>query len=203
MNQLKIGKFISERRKSVSLTQAQLAEKLNITDRAVSKWETGRAMPDSSLMLELCEILKISVNDLLCGEVVTVENYNKELERNLLEMVKAKEQADKRLLALEWVIGILSCIVLFAPILIGALLPMENWQRIACVFSGFIPAFVGIFFALRIEQVAGYYECKKCGHKYVPTYKAVNLAPHMGRTRYMKCPKCGEKSWQKKTLNKE
>ena len=94
MNQLKIGKFISERRKSVGLTQAQLAEKLNITDRAVSKGETGRSMPDSSLMLELCEILKISVNDLLCGEVVTVENYNKELERNLLEMVKAKEQAD-------------------------------------------------------------------------------------------------------------
>ncbi len=203
MDQIKIGKFISERRKSVGLTQAQLAEKLNITDRAVSKWETGRAMPDSSLMLELCEILKISVNDLLCGEVVTVENYNKELERNLLEMVKAKEQADKRLLALEWVIGILSCIVLFAPILIGALLPMENWQRIVCVFSGFIPAFVGFFFTLRIEQVAGYYECKKCGHKYVPTYKAMTMAPHMGRTRYMKCPKCGEKSWQKKTLNKE
>lgn len=203
MDQIKIGKFISERRKSVGLTQAQLAEKLNITDRAVSKWETGRAMPDSSLMLELCEILKISVNDLLCGEVVTVENYNKELERNLLEMVKAKEQADKRLLALEWVIGILSCIVLFAPILIGALLPMENWQRIACVFSGFIPALVGFFFTLRIEQVAGYYECKKCGHKYVPTYKAMTMAPHMGRTRYMKCPKCGEKSWQKKTLNKE
>jgi DNA-directed RNA polymerase subunit RPC12/RpoP len=70
-------------------------------------------------------------------------------------------------------------------------------------FSGFIPAFVGFFFAVRIEQVAGYYACKKCGHKYVPTYKAVNLSMHMGRTRYMKCPKCGEKSWQKKVISKE
>ena len=67
MNQIKIGKFITERRKNVNLTQIQLAEKLNITDRAVSKWETGRAMPDSSIMLELCDVLQITVNDLLSG----------------------------------------------------------------------------------------------------------------------------------------
>ena len=181
----------------------QLAEKLNITDRAISKWETVKAMPDSSIMLELCDILKITVNDLLSGEVVTMDNYNKELEKTLLEIVKQKEENDRRLLTLEWVIGILSIIVLLVPIIIASYLPMENWQRIACVFSGFIPALVGFFFTLRIEQVAGYYECKKCGHKYVPTYKEMTMAPHMGRTRYMKCPKCGEKSWQKKTLNKE
>ena len=85
MDQLKIGKFIAERRKGENLTQFELAEKLGVTDRAVSKWETGRAMPDSSIMLELCAILKITVNDLLSGEVVTMENYNKELENNLIE----------------------------------------------------------------------------------------------------------------------
>ena len=74
MNQIKIGKFITERRKNVNLTQMQLAEKLNITDRAVSKWETGRAMPDSSIMLELCDVLQITVNDLLSGEVITMDN---------------------------------------------------------------------------------------------------------------------------------
>ena len=94
MDQIKIGKFIAERRKQVNLTQIQLAEKLNITDRAISKWETGRAMPDTSIMLELCEILKINVNDLLSGEVVTMENYNKQLEENLIEVVKQKEEAD-------------------------------------------------------------------------------------------------------------
>ena len=90
MDQVKIGKFIAVCRKKANLTQMQLAEKLNITDRAVSKWETGKAMPDSSIMLELCDVLKITVNDLLCGEVVTMDNYNKELENNLLEMMKQK-----------------------------------------------------------------------------------------------------------------
>ena len=95
MDQVKIGKFISECRKKANLTQMQLAEKLNITDRAVSKWETGKAMPDSSIMLDLCELLSISVNDLLCGEVVTMDSYNKELEKNLLEMIKQKEESIK------------------------------------------------------------------------------------------------------------
>lgn len=203
MNQVKIGKFIAERRKAVGLTQIQLAEKLSITDRAISKWENGKAMPDSSLMLDLCRELKISVNDLLSGEVVLVDNYNKELEKTLIEMVKQKEEADKRLLTLEWVIGILSLIILMAPIFVGALLPMEDWQRIIIVFSGFIPAFIGFCFAIKIEQVAGYYECRKCGHKYVPEFKKMLLAPHMGRTRQMKCPKCGKISWQKKVISKE
>ncbi len=202
MDQIKIGKFIAEQRKAVRLTQMQLAEKLGITDRAVSKWETGRALPDSSIMLELCKLLEISVNDLLSGEVVAMENYDNELEKNLLEVVKQKEESDKKLLMLEWVIGILSVIVMFVPIIIGATLPMKEWQRLIVVFSGFIPAIFGFAVSLKIEQIAGYYECKECGHKYVPTYKAVNLSRHIGRTRHMKCPNCGKKTWQKKVLRK-
>ena len=203
MDQVKTGKFIAQCRKNLNMTQIQLAEKLNITDRAVSKWETGKSLPDSAIMLDLCAVLKISVNDLLSGEVVTVDNYNKELENKLIEMVKQKEESDRRLLALEWVVGALSTIVLLVPIIIGSYLPMEEWQRIVMVFSGFIPAMVGFCFTLRIEQIAGYYECKHCKHRYVPTYKAVNLAPHIGRTRYMKCPECNKKSWQKKVISKE
>ena len=204
MDQIKIGKFIAERRKNVKLTQMQLAEKLGISDRAISKWETGKSLPDASIMLELCGTLGITVNDLLSGEVVTMDHYNKESESNLLEMVREKEAADKRLLALEWVIGILSVAVLLIPTIIGSLVPIEQeWVRLIIVFSGFIPAFVGIFCTLRIEQVAGYYACKECGHRYVPTFKAVNMAMHMGRTRYMRCPNCGKKSWQKKVISKE
>ena len=203
MDQIKIGKFIAERRKQANLTQMQLAEKLNITDRAVSKWETGRSLPDSSVMLELCDILKITVNDLLSGEVVTVDNYNKEIENKLIEMVKEKEKSDKRLLTLEWVIGALSCVVLLIPIIIASYVPLEERLKLIITFSGFVPAFVGIFFALKIEQVAGYYECKECGHRYVPTFKEVSFAMHMGRTRYLKCPECGKKSWQKKVISKD
>ena len=203
MDQIKIGKFIAERRKAQGLTQMQLAEKLNITDKAVSKWERGIAMPDSSIMLELCDILSITVNDLLCGEVVTMDNYNKEIENNLIEMVKQKEASDRTLLKLEIVIGVLSTVILFVPVFIAALLPMEDWQRVVIAFSGFIPAFIGFFYAVRIEQIAGYYECASCGHRYVPSYKAVSFAMHMGRTRYMKCPKCESKSWQKKKISKD
>ena len=72
MDQVKIGKFIADCRKRANLPQMQLAEKLGITDRAISKWETGKALPDSSIMLELCGLLGITVNDLLSGEVISV-----------------------------------------------------------------------------------------------------------------------------------
>ncbi len=203
MDQMKIGKFIAACRKKENLTQMQLAEKLNITDRAISKWETGKSLPDSSIMLELCDILGISVNDLLCGEVVTMDNYNKELENNLLEMIKEKEQADKRLLSAEVFIGLTATVVLFALALLASFVQMSTGLRISLMVLGFVLFFAGCFYAVRIEQVAGYYACNECGHRYVPTYKAVNLAAHIGRTRYMRCPQCGKKSWQKKVLNKE
>ena len=204
MDQVKIGRFIAERRKANGFTQAQLAEKLSITDRAVSKWENGKSLPDSSIMLELCAELGITVNDLLSGEVVTMENNKQEMEKRLIEMVREKEQNDKQLLMLEWVIGILSCIVLLIPIIIGSYVPIEpEWKRTVIVLSGFIPAIIGFVFAMKIEQLAGYYECKNCGHKYVPTFKAINLSMHMGRTRYMKCPECGKKTWQKKVISKD
>ena len=137
MDQVKIGKFIAMRRKHMNLTQMQLAEKLGITDRAISKWETGKTLPDSSIMLELCAILGITVNDLLSGEVVKMDNYSKELESNLLDMVKQKEAADKRLLSAEIFVGITATVVLFAFIFIAAFLQMETWLKIALIVLGF------------------------------------------------------------------
>ncbi len=203
MDQIKIGKFIAERRKMNGQTQLQLAEKLGITDRAVSKWETGKAMPDSSIMLALCRELKISVNDLLNGEVVTMENYNKEMENLMLEMVKQKEAADKKMLSLEILIGVFSMIILFGFVFTAAFVSMEDWLRICLICVGFLIAMVGIVYALKIEQTAGFYECAACHHRYVPKFSAVLWAPHINRTRYMRCPKCGKKSWQKKVLSKE
>ena len=203
MDQIKIGKFIAECRKKQGLTQMQLAEKLNITDRAVSKWETGKAMPDTSIMLELCNILKISVNDLLSGEVVSMDNYNKQMEKNLIEAVKQKEEADKRLLSLEIFIGVLVSVILIALIMIATVVQMEDWLRIVLIATGIILFAIGMVYALKIEQVAGYYECAKCGHRYVPKYSSVFFAMHINRTRYMKCPECNKRSWQKKVLSKE
>ena len=93
MEQAMIGKFISACRKEKGLTQMQLAEKLNITNRAVSKWETGKSMPDVSLMLDLCNILGITVNELLSGERIIMEDYQKRAEENLMELQAKKEKA--------------------------------------------------------------------------------------------------------------
>ena len=203
MNQQKIGKFIAECRKKQNMTQMQLAEKLGITDRAVSKWETGRAMPDSSIMLQLCGELNITVNDLLSGEVITMNNYDENSKKLLLEMVKQKEEADKKLLSAEIVIGTLSVIILLSLTFIAAFLQMQEWLRITLIASGFVLAIAGVAYALRLEQIAGYYECSCCHHKYVPTYKSVFFAMHINRTRYMKCPECGKRSWQEKVLSKD
>lgn len=117
MNQTEIGKFIASCRKERKLTQAQLAEKLNITDRAVSKWETGKSMPDSSIMLELCEILGITVNELLSGERINGENYDKKADENLLELKRKTENSIKSnymitfILSASFLIGIIVCII--------------------------------------------------------------------------------------------
>ncbi len=202
MDQIKIGKFISTRRKEVGLTQSQLAEKLNITDRAVSKWETGRTLPDSSIMLDLCNILKITVNDLLTGEIVTMENYDKEKEKTLIEIVKEKQQADKMLLKLEIIFGVICVSIMLTLCMIAAYVQMEDWLRIVLIIIGLLPILIALPFLIRIEQTAGYYECQNCKHKYIPQYKSVFMAMHMGRTRYMKCPNCGKCTWQKKVISK-
>ena len=104
MNQTEIGKFIAKRRKEKQLTQAQLAEKLNITDRAVSKWETGKCMPDSSVMLELCGILGITVNELLSGEEVDMESLEKKADENLIVVVSV-------LFSMLFLTGIMICLI--------------------------------------------------------------------------------------------
>ena len=203
MDQIKIGKFIAERRKKNNLTQMQLAEKLNITDRAISKWENGKTMPDSSIMLELCSELKISVNELLNGEMIDIKDYNESAEKNLLDMVKQKEESDKRLLRMEILIGVLSILPLLISTVIILFVPLEEWVGSLIVGTSIIPFLIATPFALRIEQTAGYYECKKCHHRYIPTYKGVFFAMHYGRTRYMKCPECNKRSWNKKVISKD
>ena len=203
MDQIKIGKFISKKRKENNLTQSQLAEKLNITDRAISKWENGICLPDAATMPELCKILKISINDLFSGENVDMKDNEKKLEENLLEMTKLKEQKDRELLTLEWVIGLFALIFLFGAIAVASTFEMEDWLRVIIIVGGFIIFCIGMYYGLKIEQIAGYYECAECHHKYVPTYSSVFFAMHIGRTRKMRCPKCGKKSWNKKVISKQ
>ncbi len=203
MNQIKIGKFIAECRKSANLTQMQLSEKLNITDRAVSKWETGKAMPDSSIMLSLCDILGISVNELLSGEKISMENNEKKNEQLLIEMAKEVERKNKTIWTSMWIIMIVSMIALFAGILITAFLVPEGVWQLVIILGICIVFLIPCFYALKLEISVGAYKCKKCGFEIVPTYSEALWAMHNGTTRYLKCPKCNKRTWCKKVLNKD
>ena len=198
MDQLKIGKFIAECRKQKQLTQLQLADKLGITDKAISKWERGIAMPDTSIMLELCDILCISVNELLNGEMINMENSNEKNEQLLLDMAKELETKNKTIWSSMWVIMIVSITALIAGIFIAAFLIPEGIWQLVTILGTCIVFFIPCFYALKLEVSVGAYKCKNCGHEIVPTYKEVLMAKHRGFTRHLMCPKCNKRTWCKK-----
>ena len=202
MDQIKIGRFIAACRKRANLTQLQLADKLGITDKAVSKWERGIAMPDTSIMLELCDILGISVNELLSGEKINMENSSQKNEQLLLDMAKELEKKNKTIWSSMWAIMIVSMTALIAGIFIAAfLIPEGVWQlvTILCVCVLFL---IPCFYALKLEVSVGAYKCQNCGYEIVPTYKEVMMAMHRGFTRHLLCPKCNKRTWCKKVLKK-
>ena len=203
MDQIKIGKFIASCRKDAGMTQAVLAEKLGISDRAISKWETGKSMPDSGIMLELCELLNINVNELLSGEKIMAESYDKRAEENLLAMRREVEEKNRQMLRTEFWIAFPGVIAGLVIVFVASFIEMPTWLRIMLIVFALVIILTVAFVAVGIEQKAGYYECQHCQHRYVPTYWRTNLAMHLGRTRYMKCPECGKHSWQKKVLAKE
>ena len=203
MNQIKIGRFIADCRRQRSLTQAQVADTLGITDKAVSKWERGLAMPDSSVMLELCDILGISVNELLIGEKIDRESINKKNEQLILDISKELQQKNRTIWTAMWVIMAVSITALIAGLLISALLiPEGPWQLVSILLLCVV-FLIPCFYALKLEVGIGAYKCKNCGNEIVPTYSEALRAMHKGTTRRLKCPKCGTRTWCKKILNNE
>ena len=202
MNQEKIGMFIQTCRKEQGLTQANLAEQLRITDRAVSKWETGRSLPDASIMLELCDLLKININELFSGERLEMDQYQEMAEQHLLKMRKQEELTNKKLLSLEVVIGYMASITFLVMIFVASFVDMPSWVRVLMIAVGASAFVVGMTNCLKIEREAGYYECPECGTAYIPSMRAVAFAPHFGRNRKMTCPHCGKRAYHKKVLTK-
>lgn len=137
MDQIKIGKFIAQCRKEKKLTQAQLAEQLNITDRAVSKWETGKGMPDASIMIELCEILGICVNELFSGERVKMEDFNKKADENLIELKMRNEALNK---AARFGFGIAQ--ILLLVVLYSIFMCMEYRKQLQCLHLSSVKHFL-------------------------------------------------------------
>ena len=195
MDQIKIGKFIAECRKKQNLTQAQLAEMLNVTDRAISKWETGKAMPDSNIMLELCHILGINVNELLCGEMIDTEQKDEQLNELIFQMAKNEERYHKRLLHSAYVIIATSLTALICLMsLISLLIPECGFQDFLIIVS-VILFIIPCMIALKFKAETGYYECKNCQHMFVPNYKEIAVLMQTPTRRLLKCTKCGKWTW--------
>lgn len=199
MDQTKTGRFIAERRKMKGMTQRELADKLSISDKTVSKWETGKGMPEISLMLPLCEVLEISVNELLSGEVLSADLYKKKAEENIMDLVKEREESKKKLvlMAVTLVITLLASVTLFV---ISGLADMTTALRVTLIIIGFVVMIGGIFVAAALEISAGTYECKHCKARFVPTFGAYLAGPHTTTRRYLKCPSCGKWSFCKRRL---
>ena len=203
MDYNKIGNFIATERKEKKLTQAKLAEKLFVSEKTISKWENGNGIPDTNSLPKLCEIFDVSLNELLCGGRINNEDYKNIAEKELLKLQKQSEEANKLVLKMEVAFAIIAVISLFTS-LFFAIFVAEKFDIIVVpsimITISMVLFVASMLFCLRIEQKAGYYVCKACGHKHIPTFNQVNLAMHIGRLRYMKCPKCGKKSWNKKVL---
>ena len=194
------GKFIKEQRKAKNLTQLELAEKLLVSEKTISKWECGNGFPDTALILPLCKELDITANELLSGEKLNSKTYVENAESNLIELKAQNEYKAKFLLNLEIVLGYISSVFLFSLVLVAAYANLDTWLRVLLIIVGFVHFLLGVCFCLLIEKDAGFYECKYCHHKHIPSFKSIFFASHIGRTRYLKCPNCSKKSWQKKVI---
>lgn len=202
LDQVKIGKFIQETRKQIGATQRELAEKLNISDKTVSKWERGNGLPEVGLMLPLCDLLGISVNELLSGKRLDEKQYYKKAEENIMDLLKERAEAKKKI-----IIGALICaMALFASIplvLVAGLLDMEVWLRVLLIVIAAVIIAVGIGLACVIDREAGVYECPYCKERFVPTMKSYVFGAHSFTRRKLKCPHCGKSGFCKKRLTKE
>ena len=204
MDQIKIGKFIADCRKKKNITQEQLAEKLGITDRAVSKWERGLSLPDADKMLDLCIILDINVNELLNGEKISMKDYEKKNEELLLELAKQDELKNKRLITDMLVLTVTAFIFYLVIVLLSSYFIEEGPLLATIICVSTIILLIVCFYGFKLEVDAGYYECRHCHHVFEERkYFKLLMAPHMGTSRYQKCPKCGKWSMAKKVMNKD
>ena len=204
MDQIVIGKFIASERKRKGYTQRQLADILEISDKTISKWERGNGFPDVSLLLPLCNELDITVNELLCGERVSEEDYQKKAEENMVSMIKEREENKKKVICTT-ITGLIATVAFITLILVVCVytevmtLPVKI--VLVCIACGiFVP---GLIVAMEGDRTIGYYKCKACGELFIPTFGEYTLGMHILTTRYLRCPKCGKVTWCKKVLSKD
>lgn len=191
MEPTRISRFIAERRKALGLTQRQLAEQLSVSDKAVSKWETGRGLPDVLLMPPLCAALGITVNDLLSGERVGEGDYQKKAEENMMELMKQNAE-NKLRMAQSLTCGAVTIVAVCALVCLASFLPLPVAARIALLAFAIATAVAGIWAAATLDVRAGWFECPHCKELFVPPMADYVKGCHTFTKRRLTCPRCGQ-----------
>ena len=191
MEPTRISRFIAERRKALGLTQRQLAEQLSVSDKAVSKWETGRGLPDVLLMPPLCAALGITVNDLLSGERVGEGDYQKKAEENMMELMRENAENRQRLLQ-SIACGGVTVVAVCALVALAAFLPLPAFARVALLLLAMATAVVGIWAAATLDARAGWFECPHCKELFAPAMADYVKGLHTFTRRRLTCPHCGQ-----------
>ena len=191
MEPTRIGRFIAERRKALGLTQRQLAEQLSVSDKAVSKWETGRGLPDVLLMPPLCAALGITVNDLFSGERVGEGDYQKKAEENMMELMKQNAE-NKLRMAQSLTCGAVTIVAVCALVCLASFLPLPVAARIALLAFAIATAVAGIWAAATLDVRAGWFECPHCKELFVPPMADYVKGCHTFTKRRLTCPRCGQ-----------
>ena len=201
MDQIKIGKFIADERKRKGYTQKQLSEKLEISDKTISKWERGNGFPEVSLLLPLCNELEITVNELLSGERVSEEEYLKKAEKNMVNLVREAQESKKKIVLSAMVAG-LTIIATVPLFILSGMFEMPVWTRVLLMGIGFVIMVIGIAIACVLDREAGAFECPECKERFVPDMKSYVMGPHTITKRKLVCPYCGAHKYCKKVLTK-
>lgn len=201
MDQIRIGKFIADERKRKGYTQKQLSEKLEISDKTISKWERGNGFPEVSLLLPLCNELEITVNELLSGERVSEEDYRKKAEENMVNLVREAQESKKKII-LSAVVAALTIIAAVPLFMVSGMIEMENGIRIILIVIGIIVIIGGIAVACILDRDAGAFECPDCNERFVPDMRSYVMGPHTVTKRKLVCPHCGAHKYCKKVLTK-
>ena len=202
MDQIKTGKFIAALRRGMGLTQRELAEKLLVSDKTVSKWECGNGLPEVSLMLPLCRVLGITVNELLSGERLENESYQAHAEENMTALLRERTE-NKRKLLLEFIVILITMLSSVTIILLSGLLALGTPLRILLIVIAFVVMVGGIAVAAVLEMTSGYFECPRCGTYFLPTKTAYVMGMHTITRRHLRCPHCGERSWCRRRLSRK
>lgn len=201
MDQVKIGKFLKELRKEKGYTQEQLANKLLVSPKTISKWECGNGMPEVSLMMLLCAELGITVNELLSGCRLKENEYKNKAEENLVITLIEKKN-NKRLLIIQLILGFIIILSVVTLIMLASLLSIEVGVRITLILLGFFIMIVGIACLCILDVHTGYFKCPECEKTFVPTVKEYVMTTHTFSKRKLTCPHCKTKQWCSKAITK-